>query len=506
MKNRKRSNQHNQKGVALVIALIVLFLLTALAAALIFATQSEMWATNNYQQLTQSRYAAETGAQMAKNWFENTSNYVTPTSLTSFNTNCTPVRTSGASCTAGSPIVLGGTSANFPTSSVQTNFATAFPANTTVAGVANATYTVTAQLMQLPSTTGTQVWRITSTGSVAGAKTATTQIAENVAYTPGNGSPTFQYAVQATGTACASQGNPPTGITFSSSGFTDSYSSASGAYGGANVVASGGNVYTPGNVNLSGSAEIKGNLVSPNTTQTNKSCSGSVNLLSSSSSSGTNGIGGSIKTLTAPAVTVPTLPSTPSSTITFNGSSCPAGATCTGASCSGGSGVTLTPNATYGNLDAKAPVCLVAGTYNFNSIAASGGNNIIVSSGPITINLGATSSGTLSGDSSGNVINMSGGSSFANPGDNSTNLRINYGGSLPINLSGGSTAAAAVDAPGSPVTLSSGHGDWYGAVICSALNDSGGASIHFDSALLNAFSTGPTTPVVNVAGFTWSKN
>lgn len=545
MKNRKRSNQHNQKGVALVIALVVLFLLTALAAALIFATQSEMWATNNYQQLTQSRYAAETGAQMAKNWFESGS-YVSPSSLTNFNTTGTPVKcaTGATGCTAGNAIVLGGSSSNFPTSSVATSFSNAFT-NTTVAGVANATYSVTAQLMQMPSTT-TQVWQITSTGTVAGAKTAKTQIVENISFAAAS-SPTFQYAVFATGSGCSN----PTAITFSSSSFTDGYNSSLGAYGGTNVNDNAGNVGTAGNVVMSGSALINGTL-----SGANKNVGGCPDTLTSSSSAGFKGSSGppaipatpgvssplGLQTVTPPAYSAPSTlsPAPPVNTSQQSSGDCSKiSAGCT--VLSGSKVISLAPTISsagvvnssnvYGDISASGgtTIHLSAGTYNINSLVLSGTSPIIIDSGPIVINIQGIkqlNSGnpypasnpinylqTAVDLSGGSVSNSAGSGTPANfeikccgpapAPPNGTNPGQNY---CPgLNLSGGSASTAVVYAPNAGITMSGGSA-WYGAIIGNTVNDSGGAAIHYDTALQNAFTMGSSTPTASVTGFTWSKN
>jgi len=67
---------NTQRGVALIIALLTLLMLSVLAAAILFVTQTEVWATYNYRRDAQSRYLAEAGAQRAADWLSNT--YVKP--------------------------------------------------------------------------------------------------------------------------------------------------------------------------------------------------------------------------------------------------------------------------------------------------------------------------------------------------------------------------------------------------------------------------------------------
>ena len=382
--NRKRKQARNQKGVALIIALVVLFLLSALAASLIFVTQSEMWASANYRLLTQSRYAAEAGAQAGVNWFKNS--YAAPAATTYFNMTTSPVqcKTAGGGCpTVGSAIVLGATS-NYPdtTNATQNSFNTLVAQ--TVPGVPNATYTVTAKLMQMQSATQ-QTWQITSVGSIAGARSATTQVVETIQnnYNP---TPLFQYAVFATGSGC----NNPIAMTWSGSSYTDSYSSASGAYTPSPATGnrgSNGNAGTVGSVTMSGSATINGTLSGLNTN------TGSCPALLNSSSSG--GAKGGLAIMTPPVYSAPAKlnPAPPVGTsMNASGSCWATGAGCTnvtGAACPSGKCIQLAPTSTstytYGDIQASGgtTIFLTAGTYNINSLVLSGTSPIVLLSGPV---------------------------------------------------------------------------------------------------------------------------
>src|SRR3990172_1750001 len=65
---RRAPTRRDERGIALVIVILTLFVLTTLAAAVIFVTQSEIWTSANYKLATQARYAAEAGSQRAANW------------------------------------------------------------------------------------------------------------------------------------------------------------------------------------------------------------------------------------------------------------------------------------------------------------------------------------------------------------------------------------------------------------------------------------------------------
>jgi len=51
----------NQKGSALIFALIFMLILSVMGASLMFLSQSETWSGMNYKMMTQTRYGAEAG-------------------------------------------------------------------------------------------------------------------------------------------------------------------------------------------------------------------------------------------------------------------------------------------------------------------------------------------------------------------------------------------------------------------------------------------------------------
>jgi hypothetical protein len=72
-----------------------------------------------------------------------------------------------------------------------------------------------------------------------------------------------------------------------------------------------------------------------------------------------------------------------------------------------------------------------------------------------------------------------------------------------LDLSGGSGSTAIVYASNAYINISGG-GDWYGAMIASNVNDSGGSAIHYDTALQNSFPLSGSG--FSMTGFTRSKN
>src|SRR5438105_2156157 len=64
-------NGKNERGVALVMTLILLAVLSAITVSLVFLSQSETWASMNYRLTSQARDAAEAGLNSAANYLLN---------------------------------------------------------------------------------------------------------------------------------------------------------------------------------------------------------------------------------------------------------------------------------------------------------------------------------------------------------------------------------------------------------------------------------------------------
>src|SRR5438105_14909473 len=98
----------NERGIALVLSLLLVMILSALTASLLFLAQTETSASMNYRLMSQARYGAEAGIQMAVNHL--LSSYTAPASggadpLSNYNMNVSPVTYGG------NPVVLSANSA-----------------------------------------------------------------------------------------------------------------------------------------------------------------------------------------------------------------------------------------------------------------------------------------------------------------------------------------------------------------------------------------------------------
>jgi len=58
----------NEKGVALILTMILLLVLSVMAVSLMFVARTETWSTMNYRMMSQARYSAESGINVAANY------------------------------------------------------------------------------------------------------------------------------------------------------------------------------------------------------------------------------------------------------------------------------------------------------------------------------------------------------------------------------------------------------------------------------------------------------
>jgi len=519
-----RKRNHGEAGVALMIALFVLVILSVLAASILFVTQAETWSSANGRSMAQARYAAEAGAQKALYWLHYS--YAPPANMAAFDTTKYPIQLAG-----GGDVILTamtGVNGTYPDSTQQAAFSTALK-DASVPGLGvPASYEVTAKLLSSISGAAVswmggggggamQTWQITSQGNVPGVRNAQVQVTEIIERT---GTPIFNYAVAATSYACKA-------IDFAGSDFTDSYNSSAGPYGAGNSSASGGNIATNGNVLLGSGANIEGTISALNTTV--GACPNGIT--SSGAFSG-------VSKLSAP-LSFP-LPWGCASTPCYPSPLPPTTAQDVSTSCSGISGCTkngtvtildnnssktatvytLTPGS-YGNLeiDNADVVHLSAGTYDINSLNLKSDGQIVVDSGPVVLNVAGQGFGP------GSVVVNSGGLSgwnlcangvTGNPGTYSTascngsakapisgipaDLQIVYPGTATISTTG-APCSSAIYAPNAYVNTVGGAVGLYGGIISKTFLEGSKAPVHYDKALQHLMVPGPYYPI----SFTWSK-
>jgi len=525
----KRSNQ---KGVALIFALIFVLVLSITAASLMFLSQSETWSSMNYKLMTQSRYGAEAGLHAAANYLISTypqPGISTSDPMTAYNVNVSPVTLAAG----GSPIALGSTmnniSVNYPVSSTKTAFNTATQKSLT-AGNNTVAYTVSAELLSMrkviecnnlqPLTA--QLWKLTSHGDIAGVRNSEVEVS---ALLESHVTPCYNYAGFATGSGCGS-------ISFNGGGTIDSYDSGNLSLSGGNPVTQTyeGNLGSNGNVNTAAHTVINGTFSSPDTGV--GACSaGNVDALSGNTTSVT-GCGtsptnclpapGLIKLPQAVTLVTPVIPLTVATPAPNLGNgNVPLTLTPCSANCDG----VLNTTGNYGNISISGGnnnvatfvpaqvvvngvlVC-VPGTYYVNSISLAGNASIAIGPCPGT----GTGPGNpavyqpviinVVGNAQATPLDI-GGNGVSNNTFNSTLLQIQYAGTGAINLHGNGQSTAVLYAPNAGLNFT-GNANWYGSVIGKTINSNGNASvsIHYDRALQkNLMTVGNWT----MDTFTWSK-
>ncbi|MHB8652611.1 MAG: DUF7305 domain-containing protein [Terriglobia bacterium] len=505
------------RGVALILAMLVILVLSVLAASIIFVTQSQVWTSFNYRLTTQCRYAAEGGVQATMDWLQTPASYPPPvyvspaTPYPGFDVTAYPVNCTDPSCRAvGKPVVLSGdtTVNNYPdplgTGLIQKSYqANLFgrPVNP----IANTSFSTTATLMAMTplqgafpgmTTTAIQIWKITSTGAYQGAvRNAQEQLV--VTYQKMVVSATAN-ALFGTGNGCT---NPNTAITLAGGSVTDSYNSSLPGAPPQGLLASGGNVGTNGGLVDNGGATINGNFSYSPTDPCSPPISGGGTLNGSQITMPLQ-----INYPTPPTPPVP-LPATNQK---VDNKGCDTGGLSTaGSGCTNvvaGTNETLaSPNppagpvggpAEYSNLAFSNPgntVVLTGGTYNVNTLSLGSGVTLKIAGCPVILNVagnGIPPSQAVLDMSSGSLANSFPPSCF----------QIVYGGAGIIKMAGNAQGAGVVYAPNASIVFVSGT-TWNGAAIGNNIKGTGAFTINYDRALGSGFYiAGNYVPM----GFNWS--
>jgi type IV pilus assembly PilX-like protein len=490
--------RRNERGSALVFALILVLVLSVMAASLMFLARSETWSGMNYRMMTQARYGAEAGVQAAANFLMSPA-YVPPAApaggnFAGFNTNVYPVTDIG-----GNPIFLSTLKtqpANYPNAQMQTAFANNVNGSL-MAGNTPVSYTASAQLLSMVSITpfGTvnpmtiQTWQITAHGDIA---TVRNGEAEVVTILERYISPAFSYAAFADANGCGA-------LAFNGNGTTDSYDSASLTPNGGTISPSllgtnsdpfntfGGDIGTNGNDNDSGAnVTINGTLSVPNPTF--GVCSaGNVTGLS----------GGKLSEIKGGMVQLPSQVNFPTP------ASYPPGTT--NVTSGGTLGPCVSAPCSYGNINLSGggknnTLTLYPGVYNVDSISLTGNGQITIAPdpttgqyGPVILNVAGSNNNPLPIDIEGNAI--------SNPTLDPSLVQITYAGTGTVKIAGNGACAAVVYAPNSTVDFK-GNGAFYGSVIANQIADVGNGAIHYDLKLKKRlFTVGNYT----INSFTWNK-
>lgn len=480
--------RNNEKGSALLFALILMLVLSSMAASLFFLSQSETWSSVNYRMMTQARYGAEAGINAVAN-FLMSANYVPPAApaggiFAGYNTGVYPVQTAG-----GANVVLttiAGQQSTYPDGPMVAAFQNAMNANQPLqAGANNVNYSASAQLMSmvsimpqgttLPATI--QTWQITAHGDISNVRNAEAQVVTTLERYI---SPAFAYAAFADGNGCGQ-------LTFSGNGTTNGYDSAAlPVVGGAvqaptaaNLLGYGGNVGTNGNETDSGAnVKINGTLSSPNAGFGVCGAGGNMTALSGGNQNQISG--GLIQLPQAVTFLTPAVP--PPGVTNVNNTQ------------------TLAPG-NWGdiNLAGNKVVTLTPGVYNINSISITGNAQLAIAPDPITGLYGPVIV-NVTGNGNATPIDLEG-KGIANSTYDPSIFQFMYGGAGQIKIAGNGSSAAVVYAPNATASFK-GNGTFYGSVIASQLTDVGNGAVYYDMKLRKKlFTIG--NYVLN--SFTWDK-
>lgn len=467
----------DQQGMAIVIAMFMTLLVSALGAAMVHVARTETLSSANYTSMSQARYAAESGLAAAANYllsdaYETVAPGTAGDPLSNYDTNVSPVVAGGGEVILSSDPDV---ESNYPVAEVVGEFADATFGLLEV-GQGEVRYAATARLLGMRQITEAfsgrqrtlQTWEITGIG-----RQGQGQISGEVevrAIIERSTRPVFNYAAFATGSGCGA-------IAFTGNASTRSYDSRELPPDPRNE---GGHIGSNGNLSGGGSADIYGTMSTPRAGVGN--CTANNVTAATMSALGTvhEGLIQLPQPIEFPSPD-PVPPGHPTNSQSISGSGCPSG---TAGFCA--SGPVFTPPDPTGNtpvllgnlsISGNSTVTLKAGTYIINSLSISGNSKIVVdsaSNGPVRI--------VLAGQGSVDPVFNVSGNGISNTTWDPNNLRIEYAGTKTMNFSGNGDTAAIVYAPNA-VGNFSGNADFFGTVIMNTMNFSGNTRMTYDRAL-----------------------
>jgi len=512
-------NTFNERGIALILALMLMSVLSVLGASLMFLAQTETASSMNYRTMSQARYAAEAGVQKATNFLLDPTQYAAPTAADLLGPGC--VRTTSPVTCGGQEVILSATTAkasNYPVPAVQAAY-NAAGQGTMVSGNLSLTFGTYARLLALQSFEAyggapgvTETWEVVANGSLTGSPKATVQV---LAMLETPKVPASSYGAFGTDIMCGA-------LTFGGNVTVNSYDSGrlSGttAPSVANgLTSAGGDVGTNGNLTINGSVDVGGQLYTPRTGigACTNGANGAIDGLTEGGSATVEG--GMVKlpaAISYPTPILPTYSGLADVSLSGGGTStttCGALGLTPGTSVEVAAGTkqcnvtgdTITINGSglvLPSISLSSSVSLVltarspAAQYNVNSITLTG---------QATIGIAATSAtqgailGVIGQDATGAAIatpvKLTGGSQTAITGCaacsnyDASMLQLIYAGTGEIDLKGDTNAVMTIYAPNSTVQLT-GNGDLYGSILAKRMAQTNGSTnIHYDRRLLHDF-------------------
>jgi hypothetical protein len=491
----KPIDRSGERGIALVMALLLVLAVSIVTGSLVVVARSEALSSLSYTSMSQVRYGGESGIHAAANyliWMYAPPSAASATDpIANYDMSGSPVRL----VANGQPVVLSSDpgQSNYPVGAVRVAFAQNSAGSLNVNG-APVAHTARAELMSMSTVTDyytqqpitLQTWKITGVGSTTGSGQSLVAVEATVERRP---APVFSYAAFATHNGCNA-------LSFAGGAETHSYDSGNLAAG---LSDTGGNVGTNGNLDGNGgTTEINGTLSTPRSGVGN--CT--ANNVTAATISGFATVEEGLVQLPQP-VTLPTPPTPTAGTTDYHFTS--------SSGCSGAAYCVMIPSGSPPqprptivpptsstvipmrnvDLNGTAEVHLRAGIYEVNSLVLNGGGKVVVDSGPVIIK--------IKGDGIATPLDLSGGG-VSNPSLDPTKLQFVYAGTGNIKITGGSTTAALVYAPNASGAFSGSSTDFYGAVITKYVTSMGGFTLNYDRRLQNTVMTAGSPMMTS---FTW---
>ena len=548
-------NNNQERGIAIVLALILMSAMSVLAASLMFLSQSETYASMNYRMMSQARYAGEAGVQKAADFLFDQNQYHLPGTtvddpLTSYDYTVSPVKYNNQ------PVVLSATplsspsykASNYPAAAKATAFNTAAHGSM-AAGNASVDYAAYATLLSMQvfdAYGGTQnvimTWEVTGIGSLSGPRPASVEVVaifEQPKVSANN------YAAFATADTCDA-------LYFHGNVETKSYDSTQvAAHASPTLDGEGGDIGTNGNMHIQGSVDVHGNMYSPKTGLGD--CTAG-NITAESTTGGgwsvscSNGDTGNdptnpclMKLPTAVVYPPPVLSTLPDANLTVTIGSGASGSTTPAGTCSA-FGLT-SPVCTFNALLKTVTIDAHGADVTLPNVVMNSGYSLIIQgsspapqnininsfggSGNMTIraNKGTLVGGVLTDVGESVVLKVAGKnptsvvSTLPDPTDmaapfdlgdwvvdsdfkyNAANLQIVYGGTASMGMGGNEDAAAAIYAPNASFSLQ-GNSNFFGSILAKTITNGGNPGIYYDRRLQTSFfvAGNPMT-----GSFTWKR-
>ena len=518
----RKINRQREQGIALLLSILCLLLLTAVAAGMMYLSATETAINGNFKSEESAYFAARAGVEEVRDRIlpanANTINASLPTALpsgaggvlyvlngvsaanitnntspyfddelchdftaigswyesTSTNQRCTTLP-SGSTWYTCVPSTCSASNSAYATSAfpleykwvrltLKSNNSTAYAVNGNSADTFPVCWNGTSEVV----TTGGPLPITTQCANLKPVATPV-YLVTALAVMPNRGKRVVQQEIAETPTGTLPGGLFATGtgcgaLNIQGNAATGSYNSStesSPSYPPTNQVNSGGDVGSNGNISLGGSSAAVNGNISTALAATVGSCPG--NGISKSGGATYTAATGAAPVYTAPVPPAPN-PLPPQTSVTKKDLTLPAGS--------------------YGNVTIKGTVTLTGGTdinhpavYTINSLTFNGNATLNIT-GPVVINL----AGQNLASSSTPVLDMNGGS-FSNTSNLASDFVVNYGGSNPMTIIGGNSAFAVINAPNSDLTFK-GNSNFYGQAIGKTVDVQGNGHFYWDKALV----------------------